>query len=344
MILERFKGEGQLIYPGFSDVDPSEALAQLKKRFIGRRDEVEERRWALSRPADLLRYHFLPIIWNALWIVGSKIGRPFQSVDYCNDIDIMKAFDDATGDGVGIISPSLGFDDSYNCARDPLAIASLHAMKKNVVVVSTVGNHRPTNQTVTNVAPWLITVGASSIDRSFPAPIVLADDTEIQGQSITPAQMDNNLHTLALASKLKNQRFLKCYQGIVWTLEDSLDVEKVKGKIVVCLEGQDSGLHQSEEVKNNGGVGIIVRNDPEEGNDIPLDPYQIPSSAVAFEDTKKLIHYIRTTNDPEARILPAHTSLNSKPAPTVTSFSGRGPNPIDPNFIKTDIIGPGSDI
>lgn len=119
-----------------------------------------------------------------------------------------------------------------------------------------------------------------------------------------------------------------------YCLEDSLDEEKVKGKIVLCLGGKESGLRQSEEVKNNYGVGIIIGNDPKNGNDMSLEPYQIPSSKVAFEDTKKLIHYIKATNDPKARILLAHTSLNSKPAPTISTFSGRGPNPFDPNFIK----------
>lgn len=116
-------------------------------------------------------------IYKVCWVFP---GHPFRSGDYCNDIDVMKAFDDAIGDGIDIISTSLGFDDPQNFVGDPLATASLHAMKYNIMVVSTAGNDGPEDQTVNNVAPWLITVGASSIDRSFPAPIVLNDGTIIQ--------------------------------------------------------------------------------------------------------------------------------------------------------------------
>ncbi|XP_054793955.1 subtilisin-like protease SBT5.6 [Prosopis cineraria] len=278
-------------------------------------------------------------IYKVCWVWP---GSSFESGNHCDDLDITKAFDDAIGDGVDVISFSFGFDDAQNFVRDKSAIGSLHALKKNIVVVSSAGNSGPDDQTVTNVAPWLITVGASHTDRTFPAPLVLANGTKIQGQSITPVQMDNSLHSLVLASDVEKPTISETDSG--YCLDGSLDSEKVKGKIVMCLRGKGSPLHQSLEVKNKGGLGFILGNDPDHGNDVSCLPNQIPSTGVAFEDTKKLIHYIRTTKDPKARILPGRTSFNSKPAPTITSFSGRGPNPIDPNFIKPDIIAPGSEI
>ncbi|XP_028791993.1 subtilisin-like protease SBT5.6 [Neltuma alba] len=278
-------------------------------------------------------------IYKVCWVWP---GSSYESGNYCDDLDITKAFDDAIGDGVDVISFSFGFDVAQTFVRDKSAIGSLHALKKNIVVVSSAGNTGPDHQTLTNVAPWLITVGASHIDRTFPAPLLLADGTKVQGQSITPVQMDNNFHSLVLASDVEKPTTSKTDSG--YCLDGSLEAEKVKGKIVLCLRGKGTPLHQGLEVRNNGGVGFILGNDPDHGNDIACESNQIPSTGVTFEDTKKLIHYIRTTKDAKARILPGQTTLNSKPAPTVTSFSGRGPNPIDPNFIKPDIIAPGSQI
>ncbi|CAL5360491.1 unnamed protein product [Camellia sinensis] len=49
-----------------------------------------------------------------------------------------------------------------------------------IVVACSAGNSGPTPSTVTNVAPWIITVAASSIDRVFPSPLVLGNQMKIQ--------------------------------------------------------------------------------------------------------------------------------------------------------------------
>lgn len=116
-------------------------------------------------------------IYKVCWVWP---GNPYEQGNFCDDLDIIKAFDDAIGDGVDVISFSFGYDVAQHYIRDKSTIGSLHALKKNVVVVATAGNGGPHDQTVTNISPWLITVGASHIDRSFPAPIVFADGTIFQ--------------------------------------------------------------------------------------------------------------------------------------------------------------------
>jgi hypothetical protein len=49
------------------------------------------------------------------------------------------------------------------------SIGALYAVKKNVTVVCSGGNSGPTPGSVSNVAPWILTVGASTMDRDFPA-------------------------------------------------------------------------------------------------------------------------------------------------------------------------------
>lgn len=100
-------------------------------------------------------------------------------ISSCFDADILKAFDKAIHDGVDVLSISLG--DSlplfpYVERRDSIAIGSFHAVARGITVVASAGNDGPSRDTVANVAPWLITVGASTIDRRFVAVITLGNN------------------------------------------------------------------------------------------------------------------------------------------------------------------------
>jgi subtilisin family serine protease len=86
----------------------------------------------------------------------------------CVDADILAAFDEAIHDGVDVLSVSLG-GDSTDYFSDGISIGSFHAIKKGIVVVCSAGNSGPTPATVSNVSPWMITVGASTLDREFQA-------------------------------------------------------------------------------------------------------------------------------------------------------------------------------
>jgi subtilisin family serine protease len=104
----------------------------------------------------------------------------------CSSADILAAFDDAIHDGVDVISVSLGSPpplDAY--FEDPIAVGSFHALEKGIVVVCSAGNSGPFSETVTNTAPWLITVAASTIDRSFPTAITLGNNQTFKVKTCT---------------------------------------------------------------------------------------------------------------------------------------------------------------
>jgi len=103
----------------------------------------------------------------------------------CDDSDILAAMDEAVADGVDVFSASLGSDPPlYPFFSDSIAIASFHAISKGIVSVCSAGNAGPTPGSVTNVAPWIVTVGASSIDREFPSEVLTQD-----GQVITVSSL-----------------------------------------------------------------------------------------------------------------------------------------------------------
>lgn len=104
---------------------------------------------------------------------------PVNQSGECLDADIMKGFDIAIHDGVDVLSVSLGGDPSPYL-DDGIAIGTFHAVKNGMVVVCSAGNSGPFDGTVTNVAPWIITVGASTIDREFQAYVQLSNGKRLK--------------------------------------------------------------------------------------------------------------------------------------------------------------------
>lgn len=92
----------------------------------------------------------------------------------CSDVDLLAAFDDAIADGVDIINLSIG-GPSVEFFQDPIAIGAFHAMKKGILTACSAGNSGPYIGTVQNVAPWIMTVAATSSDRQFRTGVILGN-------------------------------------------------------------------------------------------------------------------------------------------------------------------------
>jgi hypothetical protein len=117
---------------------------------------------------------------------GARGGAPMARIAVyktcwdsgCYDVDLLAAFDDAIRDGVHLLSVSLGPDAPQgDYFKDAISIGSFHAASHGVLVVASVGNAGDRGS-ATNLAPWMITVGASSMDRDFASDIVLGNDTK----------------------------------------------------------------------------------------------------------------------------------------------------------------------
>lgn len=98
--------------------------------------------------------------------------------------DVVAAMDAAVKDGVDLLSMSIGYLDPPPFHRDALAIAAFGAESRGVPVVLAGGNIGPSPSTVINLAPWMITVGAGTLDRVFPAMLNLVDGSVLTGQSL----------------------------------------------------------------------------------------------------------------------------------------------------------------
>ncbi|XP_019181245.1 PREDICTED: subtilisin-like protease SBT1.4 [Ipomoea nil] len=253
----------------------------------------------------------------------------------CFDSDILSAFDQAVEDGVHVISLSVGSNGyAPPYFSDSIAIGAFGAMEHGVVVSCSAGNSGPGLATAVNVAPWILTVGASTIDRTFPADVVLGDGRIFTGMSLYSGEPFCDYKLPVVYGGDANSTY--CYSG-------ELDATKVAGKIVFCEPGGNLDVEKGFAVREAGGVGMIGAGSW--GELILANPHVIPAANVDETDGNKIKEYIKSHPSPTAAIVFRGTVIGTTPsAPRVAYFSSRGPNLITLEILKPDVIAPGVNI
>ncbi|XP_058767757.1 subtilisin-like serine-protease S isoform X2 [Vicia villosa] len=280
---------------------------------------------------------------------GARGGAPMARIAVyktcwdsgCYDVDLLAAFDDAIRDGVHILSLSLGAQspqgDYFN---DAISIGSFHAANRGVLVVSSAGNEGMPGS-ATNLAPWMLTVAASSTDRDFTSDIMLGNGAKVTGESLSLFEMNASSRIISASQAFAG--YFTPYQSS-YCLESSLNKTKTKGKVLVCRHVEsstDSKVKKSKIVKEAGGVGMILID--ETNQDVAI-PFVIPSAIVGKKTGEKILSYLKTTRKPMSKILRAKTVIGAQPAPRVAAFSSRGPSALSPEILKPDITAPGINI
>lgn len=271
-------------------------------------------------------------VYKVCWVSG------------CLDSDVLSALDKAVADGVDVLSLSIG-GAAYPYDLDSFAIGTFEAVKRGVFVSASAGNDGPIALSVTNVAPWITTVGAGTLDRDFPAYVWLGNGAVIHGLSLYSGKGLNARHLVPLvyasdAAQESNDN--KSSSSLC--KEGSLDPKIVTGKIVLCERGDNPRAAKGAVVKQAGGVGMILSNTAANGEGLIADAHLLPAAAVGSSAGNSIRGYIKSTKNPTATIIFHGTQLGIKPAPVVASFSSRGPNPVTPEILKPDIIAPGAGI
>ncbi|KAM3740679.1 hypothetical protein ACB098_08G117300 [Castanea mollissima] len=253
--------------------------------------------------------------------------------DGCSDIDLLAGMDDAISDGVDLISISIG-GDSASYLDNPIAIGAFHAMKKGILTTCSAGNDGPSMYSVQNTAPWILTVGASGMDRQFRTLVKVGNGIKKAGFSINTFSPNKRMYPLTTAVKAANGSLEPDHSP--WLCDEgSLDANKVKGKIVLCKEG----LIQ-DYVKQIGGLGAIVS--LQEQSDTGFT-FIIPAAFIDTNVGDKIEIYVNSTRAPQAVIYKS-VAIHNAATPFVASFSSRGPNTISSTLMKPDIVAPGIDI
>ncbi|KAL6207284.1 hypothetical protein ACLB2K_024528 [Fragaria x ananassa] len=158
------------------------------------------------------------------------------------------------------------------------------------------GNFGPAAGTVTNVAPWVITVGASTLDREFQNFVELHNGLRLKGSSLSEPLPDDTFYPLIIGAQAK--RVNSSAEDAMLCLGGTLDPKKVKGKILVCLRGITARLDEGQQAALAGAVGMILCNDKASGNELMADFHVLPASNINYEDGVAVFAYVNSTETP----------------------------------------------
>uniref|UniRef100_A0A803LY59 PA domain-containing protein n=2 Tax=Chenopodium quinoa TaxID=63459 RepID=A0A803LY59_CHEQI len=171
-------------------------------------------------------------------------------------------------------------------------------MKKGIITVASAGNNGPKSGSVQNVAPWLLTVAASTMDREFSAYVKLGNNQKIKGVRFMDSKTNDPNKLYPLISGAEARSTIANIKDATACHVAALDAAKVKGKIVVCRnslnEAGDMDSLRSMEAKKAGAVGLVLVNDKNKGFGAS-QPHSIATVTISYNDGVTLFSYINST-------------------------------------------------
>ncbi|XVE94920.1 hypothetical protein REPUB_Repub02eG0051300 [Reevesia pubescens] len=236
--------------------------------------------------------------------------------------DMIAAIDQAITDGVDVLSMSLGLDE-LELYEDPIAIATFAAIEKNIFVSTSAGNEGPDVVTLHNGTPWVLTVAAGTMDRDFGATLSLGSKVSVDGPALYLGNFSSSQFPIVFMDACDKTNELK----------------KIVDKIVVCQDPgeEDSLSDQFNNIQVAGNVaGVFITN----SSNLDIQG-SFPAIFLEQKDGDTVLDYIKSNTDPKASIEFRKTFLGTKPSPTVTSYTSRGPSYSCPSVLKPDIMAPG---
>ncbi|KAK2655259.1 hypothetical protein Ddye_008311 [Dipteronia dyeriana] len=228
-----------------------------------------------------------------------------------------------------------------------IVIGAYHAFRSNIVVVASAGNDKPKGKgitardgSVTNVAPCMITVGASTADRQFVNSIVLGNKNSFQVKLMI--DLINYLNSLKLYTELQSggiSRLTLDGSHPITSGGNSLKNSATGSKILVCFmeRPSENRTDKSEVVRQAGGVGMILVDKVDLSQAVYVN-YVVPAVVIRPEEARQIEDYIKKTKTSFASISPVQEKLNTKPSPKMAYFFSKGPNSITSDIIKVRLF------
>ncbi|CZT10638.1 related to Subtilisin-like protease [Rhynchosporium agropyri] len=267
--------------------------------------------------------------------------------DGCVSSDILAGIERAIADGVNVISASLGGGEDFG-GNDIISRATFAAARKGILSTFSAGNSGPDAVTVSNSAPWILNVAASTLDREFPASVSLGNGVTSTGQTLYSNGSVSDIEPLSgnTVLPLILGSAAAVPHGNVTAAQlckpDTLDPARVAGKIVVCTRGDNGRVNKGAVVKKAGGRGMVLVNNAESGEGLVADAHVLPAVALGVKAGAPVLEYAKSSSA-TASMQFGGTKLGV-PAPQMASFSSRGPSQAIPQILRPDITGPGVSI
>ncbi|KAK4435224.1 Subtilisin-like protease SBT1.7 [Sesamum alatum] len=207
-------------------------------------------------------------------------------------------------------------------------------MEQGILVSCSAGNRGPSNFSLSNEAPWILTVGASTIDRKIRATAVLGDNQTFNGEStFQPMDFPPTLLPLVYAGMLNTSD-----TDLPFCTAESLNNTDIRGKIVVCEIGITRPIAKGRAVKDSGGAAMILLGPVRYANLTISDSHVLPATHVGYADGLKIKAYINSTSTPTATIVFKGTIIGDDRAPVVAAFPPEGLT----GFLPANIFATGS--
>jgi subtilisin family serine protease len=266
-------------------------------------------------------------IYKVLWAVDQSGGGTGETAD------IVAGIDAAVADGVDVINYSIS--GSGSTLADPIGLAFLRAARAGVFVAVSAGNTGPGASTVGKNYPWVTTVANGTHDRDVQTTVVLGNGKSYTGAGIgsgTPSAPLVLGADAAVAGADPNQARI--------CAPNTLDPAKATGKIVVCDRGGTDRVDKSLQVKNAGGIGMVMVNPT--ANTLNADLHSVPSVHLDHVAAPEVKAYAATAGATATIQRAEAVRVN---APQVASTSSRGPAlAAGGDLLKPDVMAPGTNV
>ncbi|XP_020598244.1 subtilisin-like protease SBT1.2 [Phalaenopsis equestris] len=257
----------------------------------------------------------------------------------CRDSDVLAAIDQAIHDRVDVLLIPLG-GMPMPLYQDSVAVASFAAVGKGIVVCTSVGNGGPRNGEISHEAPWLVTAGASTLDRRVRAAVRLGNGVDLMGESAFQPPSDEFppiFLPLAFPGIDGDAAASNCHNRSLADLD-------LRGKIVLCFAGEEVNTGKTHAARNAGAAAVILINRRNRGFTTRSELHELPASHLSYLDGLRLRSYIYSTSSPVAAIFFNSTIFGARPSPAVAAFSSRGPSLMNGGLLKPDIVAPGVNV
>ena len=279
--------------------------------------------------------------YKVCWTGQADASNPVLQPMGCAVPDILAAVDRAIADGVDVINFSVG--STSPLAVDPLALAFRTASDAGIFVSAAAGNGGPGPSTIGSPAgaPWVTTVAASTMGRTFHGTQTISDLAGV----VPPLKIEDAVSHGSLPPTLLVDAKLHPADGVdvadaELCMPDSLDREGVAGKAVLCRRGTNPLVEKGQVVQAAGGVGMIIYNTPE-SEGLPPWLHWVPTIHVTAAEGDRIKAFMASAPEPAVSI---QQGAQPAPADVLAQFSARGPQPGIPDVAKPDVTAPGVDI
>lgn len=263
-------------------------------------------------------------VYKACW------GAPDPTDDGCATADLVSAIDQATADGVDVLSLSVGGAGGY----DTVERALLGAAEAGVVVTAAAGNTGATDRAsyVSHPGPWVTTVGGTTGD-ALRGEVVLGHGRRLTGamlsrRTVGPARVVLASRVAATGARVEDARV--CTPG-------TLDAARVARAIVVCRRGKVGRVEKSRAVALADGAGMVLVN--ARRGSVDSDVHSVPTVHLDTASGRRLVRW--AARHPGGRVT-LHSLGVVRRAPRVAPYSPGG-DP-DGGVLKPDVLAPATGV